>query len=292
MPTGLKKRKRLWGVLFVLPGLVLLILFKIVPVVFSAVISFADYSTTGGFRQFIGFDNYKFLTMDPMFYNSIATTVFFSVTLTFIQISIALLMAFLVRHISKLNNTFRVIFFLPVSISMSITCIVWGMMYADWGLINGMLSSVGLPHQQFLTSPIWALWALIIMLTWKGVGYWMIVYVAGLNNIPQSIYDASAIDGATGFKQFIHVTLPLLKRVLAFVIVADTSINFVIFAPSYIMTNGGPLGKTTVLAFYAYKNAFVYNDLGYASAISIVLLTLTAVVVAIQFRLLRASHEY
>jgi len=290
--SRLAKRQAAWGILFVLPAFGGLLLFKVIPIMFATLVSFADYSTTRGFNGFVGFGNYKFLMADPVFYKSVMITVFFALILTLIQISIALFIAVLVKEPSKLNNAFRVIFFLPVVISMSITCIIWWIMYADWGLINSILSSAGIPRQQFLASPTWALWAIIIMLTWKGIGYWMIIYVAGLNNIPQSLYEASAIDGATRFQQFIHVTLPLLKRVIAFVVVADTTINFLIFAPSYIMTNGGPQGSTTLLAFYAYKNAFVYNDLGYASTISVVLLVLVAVIVAIQFRLLRASHEY
>lgn len=293
MPRSrLVKRQAIWGVLFVLPALTGLLLFKVAPIMFSALISFADYSTTRGFNGFVGFSNYEFLISDPVFHKSILITVFFALILTLIQISIALLIAVLVKKPSKLNNVFRVIFFLPVVVSISITCIIWWIMYADWGLINSILSSIGIPRQQFLTSTTWALWAIIIMLTWKGIGYWMIIYVAGLNNIPQSLYEASAIDGATGLQQFFYVTLPLLKRVIAFVVVADTTINFLIFAPSYIMTNGGPQDSTTLLAFYAYKNAFVYNDLGYASTISVVLLVLVAVIVALQFRLLRASHEY
>lgn len=288
----IRSRQAIWGVLFVLPALTLLLLFKIVPILFSLVVSLTDYSTSRGFVKFVGLDNYKFLFSDPLFFQSLKVTVVFVVILTLAQVLLALLMAVLLQTSSKISYLFRTIFFLPVVISMSITCIIWWIMYADWGLINGILTAVGIPRQQFLSSTKWALWSLIIMLIWKGFGYWMVVFVAGLNNIPQVLYEAAAIDGATRVRQFLHVTLPLLTRVISFVVISDTTINFLIFAPAYIMTNGGPQDTTLFLAFYAYKNAFFYNDLGYACTISVVLLAIVGIVVALQFRMFRASYEY
>ena len=275
-----------------LPALAGLLLFRVAPIVHATIISFARYSTVQGFKSFVGLDNYKFFISDSIALKSVKITVIFALILTLIQTFIALLAAVLLQKTNKLNTFFRLTFFLPAVISMSIACIIWWIMYADWGLVNSIFSFVGIPRQPFLSSPAWAPWSIIIMLTWKGFGYWMVILIAGLNNIPQTIYEAATVDGASKFQQFLYVTFPLLKRVLAFVVVADTSTNFLLFAPSYIMTQGGPRDSTMLLAFYAYKNAFVYNDLGYASTIAVVLLVLVAVVVGLQFRLLRASYEY
>jgi multiple sugar transport system permease protein len=130
------------------------------------------------------------------------------------------------------------------------------------------------------------------MLLWKGFGYWMVVYIAGLNNIPETLYEAAQLDGAGLLKQFMYVTWPLLKRVTLFTVVSDTTINFLIFAPVYIMTMGGPRGRTMLLAYYAYRTAFVYGDLGYASAVSVLLFLIIGLITALEFRLLRSQYEY
>jgi len=288
----LTREKSLWGVVFVAPALLLLLTFRIVPIFASVIASFADYPVTQGFKGFVGFSNYQFLLLDKDVHNSILTTLIFVSILTFVQLALALLCALLLKRSSKTTILLRVILFSPYVISLSIASIIWWLIYADMGLANGILRVFGIRRQPFLTSENWALWALIIMLLWKGFGYWMVVYIAGLNNIPESLYEAAQLDGAGGFKQFIYITWPLLKRVTLFTVVADTTINFLIFAPVYIMTMGGPRGRTMLLAYYAYRTAFVYGDLGYAAAVSVVLLLITGVVTALEFRFFRATYEY
>jgi len=134
--------------------------------------------------------------------------------------------------------------------------------------------------------------AVIAMVTWKGVGYWMVIFLAGLQAIPSVFSEAALIDGASPWAFFWRITLPLLARTIVFVVVADTAINFLVFAPMYIMTQGGPSDATTVLMFEVYRNAFVYFRLGYASAVSTLLLAIMLVVVVVQFRVLRPRVEY
>jgi multiple sugar transport system permease protein len=288
----LTRAELFWGFAFITPALVLLLIFRFIPILASVVVSFADYSVTRGFQSFIGFLNYQFLFSDKDVQNSLITTLIFVLILTSLQLALALFCAILLKRSSRISIVFRLIFFSPYVISLSIASIIWWLIYADMGLANGILGVLGIRRQPFLTSEKWALWALIIMLLWKGFGYWMVVYIAGLNNIPETLYEAAQLDGAGLLKQFMYVTWPLLKRVTLFTVVSDTTINFLIFAPVYIMTMGGPRGRTMLLAYYAYRTAFVYGDLGYASAVSVLLFLIIGLITALEFRLLRSQYEY
>ncbi|MEM3433533.1 MAG: sugar ABC transporter permease [Candidatus Methanomethyliaceae archaeon] len=286
------KVKALWGMVLAFPAFGFLCLFKVVPIVVACLASFSDYPTTRGFKGFVGVDNYRYLFADPIFMSSLKVTLFFVTSLTLAQIVLAFLLAVILQEKCRANVAYRLIFFLPYAVSLSIASIIWWMIYAEWGLANGILAALKLPRQPFLSSVGWAPWAIVLMLVWKGVGYWTMVFIAGLNNIPVSLYEASTVDGANALQRFFYITIPLLKRVIAFVAVSDTTINFLTFAPVYVMTNGGPRNATNLLAFYAYRSAFTYNDMGYASAISVVLVLLTAVVVGAEFRLLRTTVTY
>lgn len=166
-------------------------------------------------------------------------------------------------------------------------------MYApDSGLINGLLGAAGLPRQAFLTDRSQAMASLMGMVVWKGVGYWMIILLAGLKEIPEELQEAATVDGAGPVRRFFTITLLLLSPTLLFVVVADTVINFLLFVPVYVMTQGGPSEATTLLMFEVYRNAFVYTRFGYAAAISTVLLLVIVIAVAIQMRFLRVQFEY
>ena len=174
-----------------------------------------------------------------------------------------------------------------------VASIVWDLIYnPDHGLANSLLAVVGIPPQPFLVNARQAMGAVIAMVTWKGVGYWMVIFLAGLQAIPSVFSEAALIDGASPWAFFWRITLPLLARTIVFVVVADTAINFLVFGPMYIMTQGGPSDATTVLMFEVYRNAFVYFRLGYASAVSTLLLAIMLVVVVVQFRVLRPRVEY
>ena len=210
-----------------------------------------------------------------------------------LQVALALALAVLVNRRLPGMAVFRSIFFVPAVISLVVASIVWDLMYnPDNGLVNALLAVFGVPPQPLLTSARQAMAAVIAMVTWKGVGYWMVIFLAGLQAIPAVYREAAVIDGAPPWSFFWRVTLPLLTRTIVFVVVADTAINFLLFAPVYIMTQGGPSDATTVLMFEVYRNAFVYFRLGYASAVSMVLLAAMLVVVFLQFRVLRARFEY
>jgi multiple sugar transport system permease protein len=279
--------------LFVAPALAGLVVFKLYPIVVGVAASFFDYEAISGRRSFIGLGNYHELFADPLFWRACWNTFLFNAVVTPLQVVLALGLAVLVNRRLPGMAVFRSIFFVPAVISLVVASIIWDLIYnPDNGLANSLLAALGVPPQPFLVSARQAMGAVIAMVTWKGVGYWMVVFLAGLQAIPGVFREAALIDGASAWQFFWRVTLPLLVRTIVFVVVADTAINFLLFAPMYVMTQGGPSDSTTVLMFEVYRNAFVYFRLGYASAVSTVLLAVMLLVVVIQFRVLRPRVEY
>ncbi len=279
--------------LFVAPALLGLCLFKLYPILVGLAASFFDYEAISGRRTWLGLGNYRELLADPLFWRACWNTFLFNAVVTPLQVALALGLAVLVNRRLPGMAVFRSIFFVPAVLSLVVASIVWDLMYnPDNGLVNSLLAVFGVPPQPFLVSARQAMGSVIAMVTWKGVGYWMVIFLAGLQAIPGVFREAALIDGATAWQYFSRVTLPLLMRTILFVVIADTTINFLLFAPIYIMTQGGPSDATTVLMFEIYRNAFVYFRLGYASAVSTLLLVIMLIVVLVQFRLLRARFEY
>jgi len=169
--------------------------------------------------------------------------------------------------------------------------IVWRVMLSQGGLANGLLDLVGVAPQAWLTSSRLALYSIIAIATWKGASYWMIFIVGGLQNISPELYDAARVDGVRPWQRLIFITLPLLRPALLFVLAADVSINFLLFAPIYMLTQGGPAGSTDVLMYEAYKQGFIFGDMGRAMAVVVVIVAVLLIVVALQFKLLSAREQ-
>jgi multiple sugar transport system permease protein len=268
-------------------------LFKLYPIVEGLRLSFYEVRPIARTQEFIGLANFLELIRDPVILKAIWNTLFFNLVVTPTQIALALGLAVLVNRKGRVIQGFRSLFFMPAVISLVVASIIWKLMYApDSGLINGLLISLGIPAQTFLTGQSQAMASLMGMVVWKGVGYWMVILLAGLKDIPEGIQEAAIVDGAGPTKRFFAITLPLLSPTLLFVMVADTVINFLLFVPVYVMTQGGPSEATTLLMFEVYRNAFVYTRFGYASAISTALLLVIALAVSIQMRFLRVEFEY
>jgi multiple sugar transport system permease protein len=289
-------RRRTWSVvpyLFIAPAMVGLGLFKLYPIVEGLRLSFYDVRPIARTQVFIGLANFVELARDPVILRATLNTLLFNLVVTPTQIALALGLAALVNRKGRVVQVFRSLFFMPAVISLVVASIVWKLMYApDSGVINGLLIALGLPAQTFLTSQSQAMASVMGMVVWKGVGYWMVILLAGLKEIPEAIQEAAVVDGAGPAKRFFAITLPLLSPTLVFVAVADTVINFLLFVPVYVMTQGGPSEATTLLMFEVYRNAFVYTRFGYASAISTALLLVIALAVSIQMRFLRVEFEY
>jgi multiple sugar transport system permease protein len=180
----------------------------------------------------------------------------------------------------------RIIVFLPVVIPSSVAAILWGAAYRPEGLANALLGVVGIHAQPFLASPDQALISIVVMASWIGVGFWMMFLIGGLKDIPRDLYEAASIDGAGWWSSLWHITIPMLRRPLAFVIVADTVASFLLFAPIAILTRGGPNGSTQLVMFDIYQQAYMFDDIALAAAETLTLLVLMVAIIGLQFRLL------
>jgi len=230
--------------------------------------------------------NYHYIFTDPVFLNSVWVTVLFSVIVNPLQIALALGLAILLNNKLPMTGFWRTAILLPVAIPQSVSAVVWAVAYRPDGLLNSILEFVGIGPQRFVTSPDQALASIILVVSWIGLGYWMTMLIAGLQDIPKSLYEAATIDGANGWQKFRYVTLPQLRRPLTFVLVADTVANFLVFAPVNILTRGGPQGSTDLIMNQIYTNAFVNGDPGSAAASTVVLVALVLAIVLVQFRLM------
>lgn len=277
--------------LFLAPALLGLLIFKVVPIIVAMAGSLTGMSLLGEL-ELVWLDNYHYLLMDPEFWESLKITLLFNLVINPLQLAVAFILALLVFQPGRGIWLFRTLLVLPMAVSTGISAVLFGLFLdANLGPLNGFLEWVGIGAQPFHRDQDQALATLIGIATWKGAGYWMLFLLAGLYMIPSSVHEAAAMDGANAWQRFRHVTLPLMRKPVAFVLVADTAINFLFFAPVYILTSGGPNGATSVLMYQAYRSAFTFSDMGRSLAISSMLLLIILVIVVLEFRLLRSPED-
>lgn len=279
---------RLVPYLFLLPAVLLLLVFNLYPTLATLSESLHIKSFINNERIFVGLENFERIFRDPVFRKSVEVTLWFSILVNPIQIALALLLALLANQKVRGISIFRSIYLLPVAVSINVTTVVWGLMLdSDSGLINGILAIMDIPKQPFLTAPSHALWSIIILATWKGVPLWALFFLAGLQGIPESVIEAAKIDGANRRQIFTMITLPLLRGVLLFVLIADTVANFLLFAPVQLLTEGGPQLSTNLIMYETYRRGFVYNDLFTSAAMLLVMLVFVLMVILLQAFALR-----
>jgi multiple sugar transport system permease protein len=282
-------RERWIPYLFLAPVFVLLVIFRLLPAVFGMRESL--YSSFLGVERFVGLDNFAFIFSDPIFWESVRITLIFSVIINPLQTALALALALVANQALRGASFLRSVWLLPVAVSINVTVLIWGLMLdTDGGLINGILSHLAVDPIPWLTSPTTALSSIMLLISWKGVFFWMIFFLAALQAIPKAIEDAAAIDGASTWQTIIRVKVPMLRNVILFVLVADTVINFLQFAPPLILTQGGPLNSTNLLMHEVYRRGFLFGDLGSSSAMTMVLLGIVLTVVAVEFALFRRGR--
>jgi multiple sugar transport system permease protein len=288
-----KTRGYIFAGLFILPAIINFLIFRYVPILWAARASTWQYSLLGGYREWIGIDHYLRAMQDPILHKSLRVTFTYVVVKMPLEISLALALALFTNQVRRGMGTMRTIIFTPVVMSMVVVSVIWALIFnADSGLLNAVLRMVGLPKQVFLTNPKLALPSIITTTIWKDVGFSTILIVAGLKGIPGQFYEAAIVDGANRWHLFRHITLPLLRRTLFFVVVTQTIFSFQVFIPVYSMTSGGPLDSTKVIVYYIYQLGFLFQDMGYAAAISMILLVIILIISLIQIRFLRSEVEY
>jgi multiple sugar transport system permease protein len=236
--------------------------------------------------HFTGLDQYQRIFTDPVFLNSLKITALFGILVNPLQIIVALALALLFNERLRGAGLMRTLVFLPVAIPQSVSAVIWAVAFRPDGPLNGGLARLGIAPQGFLTSRDQALASIILVVSWVGVGYWMMFLIAGLKEIDPALYEAAVLDGAGRWARFRHVTLPQLSRQLGFVLVADTVSNLLVFAPVHILTGGGPEGRTDLIMNDVFERAYTQADLGAAAAATLVVVALALAIVLIQFRLL------
>lgn len=287
-----KRREAISGYIFFLPALVLLSLFLLYPMAMAFYYSFTDfYLLTPGQKSFTGLENFLYAFKDPEFKQAFKNTVYFVLLIVPLQTSAGLGLALLVNKKMRLKGFFRTAYFSPVVMSLVVVSILWTFLYnPNEGLFNEVLQALGFSAQPFLTSPDQAMNSIIVMSVWQGAGFQMLIFLAGLQNIPSVIYEAASIDGANRWQKFRNVTLPGLANVSIFIIITITIAAFKLLIQPMIMTQGGPLGSTKSLVYYTYQVGFAYRDVGYASALAVIF-TLIVLTIAITQRKLLAEDR-
>jgi multiple sugar transport system permease protein len=280
-----------WAWLFLAPVVVTILVLRVAPTVQAF-----GSSLLGGIpsplkpQTFAGLQNYLDIFADPNFDATLLRTVVFNLIINPLQIGLALLVAVLMTRRIAARSVWRILMFIPAAIPIVGSAIAWGVGLAPNGPLNGFLNAIGLPTQLFLGSASQALPSIIIICSWIGIGYWMLFLIAGLDDIPAEYYEAARLDRAGPVRTFFSITLPLLRRPLLFVLVADTVGNFVVFAPIQLLTLGGPQNSTNVLMYDAYTTTYQYSDPSTGAAKVVVLTLVMLVFVLIQFRLLREER--
>jgi multiple sugar transport system permease protein len=286
-------RKQLPNYLFVLPHFLFFLVFLAIPVFFGLYISFHSWEIISPKKPFVGLENYEYLAIDDIFIKSVSNTIRFATQTVITQVLFGLALALLVNQRFPLRLWVRIIFFAPVVLSIATKGIIWQwLMNMDWGFINFMLSELGLPAVNWLGDPNMVIPSISLATTWWVAGFTMVLYLAGLQNIPEHLYEAAKIDGANEWSLFRHITVPLLMPTTLFVVATAFIAHMQVFGQIYLMTQGGPFHSSISVVFYLYDNGFRYFRMGYASAMAFVLAMMILVVTVIQFRLLGRRVEF
>ncbi|MEO8029290.1 MAG: sugar ABC transporter permease [Gemmatimonadota bacterium] len=297
MIAGAERSEARSGWLFVAPALSLIVIFFAVPAVMAFVLSFTDFDiySLGNPAQtrFIGLANYRALWTDPEFWNALRNTLYYVVVGGPLSVAASLAAAILVNgKLTRWKPFFRSALFAPWVTTIVAVALVWRYLYhPQYGPINAALGLIGIGPIDWLGNPHWAMPAIILMSVWKNFGYNMLVFLAGLQAIPEELYEAASLDGASAWQQFRHITVPQLGPTFVFVGVVTMIASFQIFSEPYVMTQGGPLKSTTTLVLFMYEQGFRWWRLGFAASVAVILFLLTLAGTLLQLRLRRSSEE-
>ncbi len=288
-------REALVGWAFSAPFLILFLVFLALPILASFVLSFTDFSLGNLVdplsAPFVGLKNYVRLFHDAKFLQAAFNTGYFVIVGVALNLAVGLAAAVaLNRGITRFRAVFRVGYYLPVVTSIIAVAVIWRFLFnADFGPVNGALRAVGVNGPNWLANPTLAMPIIIVLAVWRNFGNAMIIFLAGLQGIPNDLYEAARIDGATRWQEFRHITLPMLRPTTLFLTVLTTIGFLQVFEEPFVMTQGGPLNKTLSISMLVYQQAFNFFHQGYASAMAYTLFVVIAAITLIQFRLLRSE---
>ncbi len=281
--SGLRRKEARAGYTFLIPNLIGFLIFAVFPIIAALYLAFTDWDLAGT-PAFNGLENVYKMAKDDLFWKALFNTFYFAAVAVPTGIFVAFWLAVLVNRPMRGVFAFRLIYFLPHVTLTVAAAIVWAWIYhPEFGLINYLLRQVGIEGPSWLFSSRWAMPSIIIMSNWKGIGYAMLIFLAGLQGIPAELYEAAVIDGANGWQQLRHVTIPMLSPTTFFVLTTSFIGAFQGFDQFYIMTQGGPSFSTTTLVLYIFNNGFSYFRMGYAAGMAAVLFLCIMIVTLIQW---------
>lgn len=286
--SGIKTRKNLRSdkeaYIMILPAYLIFTVFVLVPIVMVIYYSLTDFNMYQ-MPNFLGLKNYFKLFQDSEFLTSVGNTLFYTVVTLTIQLSLGLLLAVLLYQKSRAVPFFRTALYLPNVMSMVCVSMVWLWIYnPNFGLFNNILRLFGIPVQQWLLNPDQAMLCVILIGIWKNCGYSMVIFLGGLTGIPLSLYEAAELDGAGYFYKFFYITWPMLYPTTFFLLVTGIVNSFAVFEQVNIMTNGGPLDRTTTIVHQIYRRGFLEFKMGYASSMAVLLLAFSLIVTMMVFK--------
>jgi len=279
--------------LFVAPALLVIGVFFFLPVVAALAVSFTDFDIYAladfGNMRFVGLQNYARLLETPLFWQAFGNTLYFVVIGVPLSVGTSLGLALLLHsRLVRFRDLFRTALFAPVVTTLVAVAVIWRYLFnTQYGLINYAFGGLGIERIDWLGDPTWAMPAIIVFAVWKNFGYNMLILLAGLQAIPEELYEAARIDGASFWRRFRHVTLPMLGPVMAMVNVLTIAGYFQLFAEPYVMTQGGPLQSTVSVLYFMYEEGFKWWNLGSASAVAFMLFLFILALTAVQLRLAR-----
>jgi len=289
---NVKIKEKITTFVFILPWLVSFCIFVLYPIVFSICVSMTDYSGLTWDMRFVGFSNYARAFKDRVFLKALSNTLLFVLITVPATTTISLLLAVLLTSGIKFKRLFQAGYFLPSVISMVVISMIWLYIYSATGPLNTLLRSSGfdVPARSWLASERTALGSIMVMDVWSAVGYYTVLFVAGLQSLPLQLYEAARIDGATKWQIFKRITLPLLKPTILFVVSINSIRSFQIFTEIFTLTGGGPANSTQTIVHYLYDVSFRKFEMGYGSAIAYVLFFIVLAITVIQRKMLKGEQ--
>jgi multiple sugar transport system permease protein len=290
--SSLHRHEKKWALIFVAAPVLGYLLFIAYPTGYALTASFTRWNGLAP-MQFIGLDNYLALARDERFHQSLFNTFFYMIGIP-IGLALSLALAIMMNRRLVGLTAFRTIYYVPVISSLAAIAILWQWAYnGDFGLVNQFLGFFGIDGPNWLADATWAKPAIIIMAVWKGLGYSMLLYLAAIQSVPRSLYEAAELDGANGWKTFRAITLPMVQPVTFFLVVTQIIAGAMIFTEINIMTpTGGPEYSTASAVYYIWNQAFKYQQMGYATAMAVVLGVLILIITLIQFRLNKRHSSF
>ena len=287
---SLERRTAISAAIMLLPVVIFFISLVYYPIGWSFWLSLTRYNVFANEATFIGLQNFVRLTKDTVFIDSFGHTAYYAFFYVLFAVSLSLVLAVLLEQVTndRAKSVYKFVYFIPVVSPLVVVSVLWLWLYEPQiGLLNYILSWFGIRKQAWLLNPNLALPAIIAMSVWKALGYNMIIFVAGLKGIPSQYYEAATVDGAGGMQQFWRITLPLLKPITTFVTVMSVIGSFQVFTQVWVMTQGGPVQSTTTVVYNIYENGFRYFQMGYASAMAVVLFVIILFFTFVQLRVSR-----